>query len=614
VELKHYLSMLWRWWWLVVVATLLAGGISYWTTSQMPRIYSATTTLLVGQVLQAGNPNPQDFSTSQQLAQTYALLVRRQPLLQAAVDTLGLDAQWQTVATRVTARTIPNTQLIQISVTGSDPTTAKLIADEVARQLVLQSPAAVSREELERREFASQQAFSLQNRIREAEEELRRLDERLAWETSARGVQDTQNQIAATQQKIAGWQKTYADVSNSFRGGRPNYLTIVEPAVASSKPVSPNVPRNVGVAAGIGLLLALGGVLVLEYLDDRVRTAEDVARTLKLPLLSTIVRSRQVQPLAEGFVDAGAGAVSTPVAEAHRLLRANLQFAGVLKQGSALLIASALPNEGKTTVACNLAVTMAQGGKRVVLCDADLRRPSVHEVFGTSNEMGLANLLMDERLPPEAALVETSVARLKLLPSGQLEANPLDLVGSEAMARRLRQLRQITDVVIFDSPPMLGLAAEATVLGTLCDGAILVVDARRTRSDEARNGKAMLDRAGINVLGVVLNRVSERTVRYERYDTRDSRKQWFGGWPRLTALRSEKTGKQATVAAHPAKIGSGQPGNVAASTVSEGIAPAVVLPLTPSATGSGDGVAADESLTRPSAVGVAMSAPGRAQA
>src|SRR5437867_8136748 len=113
--------MLWRWWWLAVAATLIAAGISYWTSARLPRVYAATTTLLVGQVITAQNPKPEDFATSQQLAQTYVQLVRRQPLLEAALNQLGMKGQWQAVANRVNARVVPGTQLIQISVTGADP-------------------------------------------------------------------------------------------------------------------------------------------------------------------------------------------------------------------------------------------------------------------------------------------------------------------------------------------------------------------------------------------------------------------------------------------------------------------------------------------------------------
>jgi polysaccharide biosynthesis transport protein len=160
-ELKSIFSIVWRWAWLLVVSTVLAGSISYSATSQMPRLYSATTTLMVGQVLQATNPNAADFSTSQQLAQTYVQLVKRQPLIQATADALGMNVPWQTLSTQASAAVLPNTQLIQIAVVDTSPQRAKVIADELAHQLILQSPTPVDKQQDQRQGFVDQQLADL---------------------------------------------------------------------------------------------------------------------------------------------------------------------------------------------------------------------------------------------------------------------------------------------------------------------------------------------------------------------------------------------------------------------------------------------------------------------
>jgi protein-tyrosine kinase len=199
----------------------------------------------------------------------------------------------------------------------------------------------------------------------------------------------------------------------------------------------------------------------------------------------------------------------SPISETYRVLRTNIQFSSLSNPSMRLLITSASPAEGKTTTACNLAITIAQAGKRVILADTDLRRPSIHRFFKVPNQVGLTSLLLDPALPPEAALVDTPVASLKVLTSGPLPPNPAELLGSEPMKQRLDQMKGLADVIIFDSPPVLAVA-DASILGSLCSAVILVVDAGHTRSDMVRRGKETLDQVGLKVLGVVLNKLSAR--------------------------------------------------------------------------------------------------------
>src|SRR5215831_12333185 len=192
MELKQYFIVLRRWAWLLVLSTVLAAAISYGVTTQLPRIYSSTVTLMVGQVLQSNNPNEADFQTSQQLAQTYTLIVRRQPLLQAALDTLGLNEPWQVLAGQVNAAPIPQTQLLQIAVVDGSPQRAALIANELAHQVILQSPTPDEKEQDQRQAFLTAQLAGLQSRINDAEDQSKVLESRLALETTARGVSDVQ--------------------------------------------------------------------------------------------------------------------------------------------------------------------------------------------------------------------------------------------------------------------------------------------------------------------------------------------------------------------------------------------------------------------------------------
>ncbi len=513
MDFRYYLSLLWRWKWLLVLSTILAAAVSLGYSLHLPRVYRATTTLMVGQAMQNANPSASDFSTSQALAQTYIQMVPRQPLLEATVTALGLNVSWTDLVSQVNAVALPQTQLIQISVLSSNPAAGAAIADELAHQLILQSPTAAEREQAERQQFVARQLTDLQARITDAENEIKSLENRLVLENSARGVQDVQNQITGLQQKIASWRSTYAQLDPT-RTGRTNNLSVVEPAVVSSRPVSPNVPLNVLVAASAGLLLALGAALALEYLDDTFKNSEDLDRLLRLPLLGTVSAFPRSQPPTNPLV--ALGNAPSLLAEAYRVVRTNVQSATLGDLGAGLLITSAVPGDGKSVTACNLAIAMAQAGKQVILCDGDLRRPSVHELFGVSNAVGLSGLLQDASLPTAAALVETRVPGLWILPGGRCTTNPSDLLHSALMQRRFAELRQLAEVLIFDSPALLAVA-DTAALGMLCSGAILVIEAGRTRVGAVRQAKTTLDQIGLPVLGVVLNKVKESGRTYHRY-------------------------------------------------------------------------------------------------
>jgi non-specific protein-tyrosine kinase len=510
MDLKHYVSILWKWSWLIVLSTLVATVACLWTTSRMPRIYKTGTTLMVGRFMQTDNPTGQDFAISQQLAQTYIQLVARQPVLQGTIDALGLTMPWQALAGQVKTGLVEGTQLIHISVQDTDPGRAKALADEIARQLILQSPTPGEQEKAQQAEFVRERLMVLQAQIKDGEQQIEELEARLALENSARGIQDIQNQIEILQQKISTWQSNYAGMLDFYEGSRTNYLSVVEPAVVPTTPVSPKVLYFLLVAAASGFTLAAGGAFLIEYLDDTIKTKEDVDRVLKLPTLGSISRIARVREPADHLVTLEFG--HSPATEAYRVLRTNVQFSTLADPAPHVLVTSATPQEGKSTTAANLAITMAFAGKRVILVDADLRRPSLHRTFDVSNQIGLTSLLLDPSLAAEAVLQATPALGLRLLPSGPLPPNPADLLGSELMKGRLEEIKRSADVVIFDSPPVLAMA-DAAIIGSLCSGVILVVDAGCTRSQVVRRAKEALDQLNVKILGVVLNKLAPRETR-----------------------------------------------------------------------------------------------------
>jgi len=193
----------------------------------------------------------------------------------------------------------------------------------------------------------------------------------------------------------------------------------------------------------------------------------------------------------------------SPISEAYRTLRTNLDFAGLDRALKTLVVTSAGVGEGKTTTLANLAVVSAQAGRRVILVDADLRRPTLHRIFGLPNEMGLTTMMRDEEALAAPPLQATEVEGLSVLTSGPLPPNPADLMGSRRMEEVIAALSERADQVLFDTPPVVAVT-DAAVLATKVDGVLLVIGAGKTRRDQARAAVQRLEQINARLVGAVL--------------------------------------------------------------------------------------------------------------
>jgi capsular exopolysaccharide synthesis family protein len=206
------------------------------------------------------------------------------------------------------------------------------------------------------------------------------------------------------------------------------------------------------------------------------------------------------------------------ISEAYRVLRTNLEYAAVANNDMRrLLVTSAGAGEGKSTTAANLAASLAQAGKRVVLVDADLRRPTQHQIFSISNSQGLTTALLNTTgRPIEEFLQPTSLDTLRVLPSGPMPPNPAEILGSAAMSQILDDLSRVADIVIFDSPPVLGVA-DSAIMAPMVDGVLLVLHWGATRRDGLMRAKEVLAPVGTPILGLVLNRMTNDSRGYYYY-------------------------------------------------------------------------------------------------
>ncbi len=507
MELRQYFNTVRKWWWLIVLATLVATAASFLATRSQPPQYASKTTLMIGRTLENPNPTGNEVWLGQQLAQTYAELAKRDLVRQATMDKLGLTWLPQYVVSLV-----PNTQLLEIRVIDTNPQRAQAVAAELANQLIERSPSATDRNRQERSEFVSRQLRDLETNIDSTKQRIDELQQQMAGMFSARQIADTQTQIQALEQKMNSYQANYAQLLTFLQGG-VNTINIVEPASLSTTPVGPNTNLTILLAAAIGMLLALGAAFLLDYLDDTIKSPDDIRAATDLSTLGAIARI-DADKAEEMLVTASLP--KSPTAEAYRILRTNIQFSSLDNPPRTLLVTSSNPSEGKSTTLANLAVVMAQQGQRVVVLDTDLRRPTMHRLFQIPNNTGLTNALLQENPSVEGFLQRTQVENLEVLTTGPLPPNPAELLSSARFSALLHDMQQIADVVLLDSPPALAVT-DATILARQVDGVVLVVDVGITRRQWLSNAKEALDKAGVHILGVALNRLRPQGSGYQYY-------------------------------------------------------------------------------------------------
>jgi len=306
------------------------------------------------------------------------------------------------------------------------------------------------------------------------------------------------NQLNADAQALQTQLTTLLERYNQISASanvRPSTMTVLDRATVPVSPVSPNLLRNLLVALVLGIGLALALAVVRETLDDRLRSSEDVENKLGVPLLG-------VTPLVAGdeTVDD-----SVALAEAHSSIRAAVDFALPHPNNNIVLLTSSQSVEGKTTTALALAGEYARLGKRVLLVDADLRRPSVAKRFGSARTAkGFAEVLSGDATIEEA-LLETPQANLDVLPVGAIPTNPVEVVSSYRAREFFEHHRARYDMIVIDSPPVMGLA-DAPLLSHLADGVVFVVESNRAHFGQAKTALRRLRDADANVIGVVLTK------------------------------------------------------------------------------------------------------------
>lgn len=285
-------------------------------------------------------------------------------------------------------------------------------------------------------------------------------------------------------------------------------IIIHEEPVISGVAVSPNVTLNLALGAVVGLIFGIGVAFFLEYLDTSVKSLEDVERYLQVPVLAVIPKDVGVLYKQSGM---------SPDAEAYRILRTNIEFNRKNPEDNAITVVSGGAGEGKSTTLVNLAYICAQGGYTTLMIDADLRRPRLHTFFDINNSVGLTNYLTTE-LMLEDVILQTPVDNLYFMPSGILPADAAGILNSRRMSELIQDVKQRFDLVLVDSPPILGVS-DASVLASEVDLTMIVVQHRKLPRNMLMRVKQAVENVGGHVIGVVLNNVDVRSDSQYQYYT-----------------------------------------------------------------------------------------------
>ncbi|MEW5939812.1 MAG: polysaccharide biosynthesis tyrosine autokinase [Chloroflexota bacterium] len=577
MELKDYLAIVRRWAWLLAlgfVAGAILGGVASFFQSP---VYEASTRVLVMRA-PLEKTTDYTYLSDQQLVQSYIQLLTTRPVIEGASTTLGYEIDpeqidveqirdTQAIQLKVedgdprraadTANVliqvlIQQNEIIQAGRYTSTEQSIQAQITQVEAQIAqmgaeIENVSAQTVQEQQKQVEA--QIAALQTEVAQLEADIKRLtasspQSALLAEKQARLEQiqpvlalyqqiytdlvvlgkpvttgDGATRLAQMQTTLQLYQQIYISLINNLEEIRlarlqntPNVVQI-ESATVPEEPVRPRPALNVGLSAVVGLLLAGGLAILIDYVDDTIRSPEDIERLLNLPVTGYIADLGE----AQGELDAlyVARHPRSPAAEAFRSLRTNLDFANVDSSLSRILITSPGPGEGKTTIAANLAAIMAQGGKRVLLMDADLRRPRIHSIFNLSNRVGLSALFRGPT--PLHSIMQPAAEQegLFVLTSGRLPPNPTELLASARMDQILQEADRSADVIVIDSPP--SLVADFQVLASKVDGVILVIQPGVTHAGMAAAAVDQLKRVNARIFGAILNRIPANSHYYGGY-------------------------------------------------------------------------------------------------
>lgn len=485
MELQDYLTIVWRRKWVILCTFLVTSASVIYFTIKTPPVYTASAFLRIA-TSTTGSVN---YSYVDRLTNTYVKLATTKPVLDELNQQIGL-----TNTPNIEVTIVPNTELLQIRVQDRNPILAAEIANTLADILISQSLDLYTGSGQSSLEILNKQLDEMENQLNQAREEYMELVAQNPEDAIV--VQLAKQSLDVKQQIYDGILQNY-EQTRINTALRENSIKIVDPAIPPVSPSNSNAMRNIVLGCLVGLVGGLGLAFLFENLDTTLYSLKQIEDATNLPVLGKIPGTNIRKHLNSSngnnaFIDA------------YRRLKLNL-FAflrGLPHQ--TFVITSPEPGEGKSTIVINLANVLSKAGKKVVVIDCDLRKPTLHKILKLKNEHGLSNYL-NEMVDFEEILQNTKDPNVKIITSGPLPSTPAELLGSQLMKNLLDQLRQSWDCILLDTPALLSVP-DTIVLVPFVDSVIMVVSQSHSKRGSVQNACKQLSDIGAHILGIVVNR------------------------------------------------------------------------------------------------------------
>ena len=498
---RETVDVIWRRKWsiLLVLALVLGASTAFALTRQT--LYAATARVLVsGTGMAPGTDEPAEINL-----ETEKGLGTSAQVVEEVAAALGIEDEFATLYEEIEVDAIAETEFLDFTYTSTNPETAAARANAFATAYL-----EVRREQI--LGLFESSSGTLQDRLLDLNRDLGDTNEELAAEDNEgeRATLQARANSLLAQITILEQRLGTAPAAEDFQVGQ-----IVEPAQVPLQPSSPNYPTIAALALVSGLALALGTAFLRERFDDRIRNIGDVEFAIQAPVLVTVPFVRGWQRKDEAILES-LNDIDAPETEPYRALRTSVTYAANQRGISCMMVTSAHAGEGKSTVVANLAVALARAGRKVILVSGDLRRPRLDRIFPPKGEIGLTNVLAGE-VEIFEALQPADFENLRVLHTGPIPGNPAELLGSNRMKTIIDELKEITDLVLFDAAPVIGLA-DALTLAPYVDSVLLVMDAQATRLGALSQTMHTLSSVSSDIMGGVLNKV--QGARLGTYSTR----------------------------------------------------------------------------------------------
>jgi succinoglycan biosynthesis transport protein ExoP len=497
-----------------IVAVLLVAATMFLSFRQTP-IYEGQAKVLVKPIQGVGGTIA--ISQAPNL-DTERELILSQAVAEQVRNDIDTDTPVNTLLLHTRVQVITDTEVLLVKYDDPDPATAAKLANAFAVAYV------TFRSKQAQDQFDSA-AEAVQGRIDSIQTNLSDLRQRIDATTDPPLKDSLQSQRDTYVAELGVLEQRLLDLkSNASVAG--SAAEIVQQSDVPTSPSSPNKVRNGALALFAGLALGVGFAFLRERLDDRVKSRQELERRLGAPVLAAVPRIAGWRNREEVQLIMRTDPRS-PVSEAYRTLGTNIQYLASQQPLKVLMVTSSIGGDGKSTTSANLGVVLAQAGKRVILISADLRRPRIHFFFGVRNDAGLSNILADAMTLAQVAK-DPGIVNLRVVSGGPIPQDPAALLGSRRAAEFIQSVREVSDFVIIDTPPVLAVA-DASILAPLVDGTIFVMNAERSSRSALIQARDQLDNAGANIVGAVYNNFDPGKTSSYPYSYHNYYSQYYDG-------------------------------------------------------------------------------------